>query len=552
MGFSSKERCYILSAIDNHGEWVVVNSIYFASLWRMISELRASDTDIVWLATAIHVINFMATKDPSPIHYNIVRELLEKYEVRDNRAVDLLVRELVNGCREVQAYILKAFQDKNHSFAALPFQNEGFYLPSRDYLPGFICANEGMNSLDALFCEFLESRGGVGEKVSKMVRNQAKKRFQEFQERGHDNQTRQILWATCWIDKKMANPVYAKYLTILSDVIWQEKIKEKFGRLKSHFPAIPKVLFSQTLKPVLKKNKIENVQDRIVAISEEQTVVAAVKVSLMDEKLLYLIKRGLSSFGSLTGHRLLRWEIKSGCQNIINGNPNPSSIVIEGGYEGIARAIGCGKNKAQVTDVKAILNAQARCCFNYPNGDKTSGLIILKEIGFHRNKEPNKIQITLGSELLPDYLFTLPKSASKLLLPFVDFPPLIGSPNTHAAQALLQLLILEEFSQQSDRLAEKGAVFIPKSKWELLSNEAALPRNSLDNVIIGWSSNSNGNVFLEKNGDEYTLSMIHVDALEFLLEQGRRRIRGSIAGKKSAEKSANRKKRVLEGKVKGT
>lgn len=540
--------------VSKYGEWLISHSIYLAPLWKMISELKETDTDIVWFVTIIHMINFFNTQDPNPIHFVIAREQLENKKIFDHQAIDSLARELVTSCQKYHKFIGEACSDKEIGIPILMRQNDGYLLPCRDCLPNYICERNGCNFADFLFSEFLKSSGKTGIKAAKAILKDSKNRFQIYKDSGFKDQHRPGTW-DLWIKKDAKPSVLSPVLGILADVAWEDQVRKKFEKQKIYRPAIPTGIWSQTFKPVLKKScRIESSAKRMSAISDEGRVIASIKVPLIDGKLLSLISRGFRSIGSLSGHRLFRWEIKSGCQNIINGVPDSRFLITEGGYEGITHLIGCGKSPALVAEVKAILHAQAHAQFHLQNGDKPSSLIILTEMDRHRNKEPNKIKIILGDLLLPNALFHLPQGEQRRLIPITDLPPLVGSTNTHAAQAMLQLLILEEFSRQSDRLIEKGSAYIPLEKWLSLSREATLPDYSLQKVINGWISNDlTGTAFLQKDGEEYTLSKAHSDVLIFLEDQGKRRILGAEAGKNSAKKVAIRKKRILRGrKVKAT
>lgn len=189
-----------------------------------------------------------------------------------------------------------------------------------------------------------------------------------------------------------------------------------------------------------------------------------------------------------------------------------------GGYEGIASLIGCGGSHKAIGTVKALLHAQAYARFSFC--DKSQGnLIILREMERHRNGEPSKINVILGESLLPNYTHLLPKGEKRRLIPIPILPPMIGSRNIHAAQAFLQLLLLEEFSDQSRRSVETGSVYLPQEKWIELGKEARLPISSLPKILEGWLEQA----FLERDSvhkDAYTLGKDYFHLTDFLREQG--------------------------------
>jgi hypothetical protein len=118
------------------------------------------------------------------------------------------------------------------------------------------------------------------------------------------------------------------------------------------------------------------------------------------------------------------------------------------------------------------------------------------------------------------------------------------SKNTHAAQAMLQLLILEEFSNQSDALFQRNSIQITMEKWEELAKEAKLPKTFLTRVISGWiEGDLLAKPFLDKQGNEYTLGPAYGNVTNFLECQGEQRTTGAKGGEKSAEKKKDLTKR---------
>ena len=254
----------------------------------------------------------------------------------------------------------------------------------------------------------------------------------------------------------------------------------------------------------------------------------------VDPKLFHLIKKGINQCSSLTAHKLLRWQIQVGFDNWINNRKDPRLICTTGGYEGIARLIGCAGSHKAITEVKAILHAQAYAQFSFYDGSQ-GNMLVLREIEKHRNGQPSKINIILGELLLPNYAQLLPKGETRRLIPVPALLPMVGSNNTHAAQALLQLLTLEEFSNQSDRLFETGYVHLSREKWIELSAEAKLPKSMIERVISKWLEHG----FLRKICtakilDGFGLGDRYDQLAAFLHEQGKLRREGERAGERSA------------------
>jgi hypothetical protein len=172
-------------------------------------------------------------------------------------------------------------------------------------------------------------------------------------------------------------------------------------------------------------------------------------------------KKGVKELGSLTGHKMLRWQVNTGFENWATGKEDFRLIEIDGGYSGIAEFIGC-KSSKDIAKVKDILHAQAHGYLKFADGSY-GNRIIINILDRYRNNEPSKIKIILGDMLLPTYVCRFQRSERRLI-PIGELPSLKGgSPDTYASQAQLQLLVFLEFSNQSDRLVQKESVFYQKN-----------------------------------------------------------------------------------------
>jgi hypothetical protein len=521
----------VIEDIKKYGSWATSQFLDLASVRRMLSDLDLLDTDFVWFTTVLHLINSLASKDPSIIHYTCVREFLSESGIESDKAVDLLNRALVIECQNFRKIVFNNFSINNISDINL-------ILPERNERSEFICSKDDCNAIDLMFSDFLSSQGPSGKENCELIKESAPKRYKNYKESQFSSEYRQEAWSV-WISKEKS--FCSPYLKILADFVWNDRCKFVWEREKNNVPAIPKGVFIKNLKPLFSKDsKIEVVDTSINYYLNGEAIA---KIPFVDPKLFDLIKKGMESFSSLNGQKLIRWQITTGFENWINRSEDIRLIRTNGGYEGIANLVGCGKNSSTIKEIKSILHAQAFCQFVFPGGNFFS-MLSFKEIEKHRNGEPSKINIVLGEMLLPDFTHQLPKGENRRLIPITKLPPLIGSKNTHAAQAMLQLLALEEFSNQSDVYASKKYVVIPKDKWKELAHEAKLPVSCIDKVVMGWTQDDLfSKAFLERQGDEYVLGKDYTQVTRFLENQGEQRIEGSKGGIKSAKTKKNLVKR---------
>lgn len=525
--------------IQKHGECAASHNLYMAPLVKMLEELHPSDTDIAWFTITLNLINLFGSKDPSPIHFAIARDSLKKLEIENDKAVDMLARALVLECQAFRDFLFSQLNLGNTSITTNTqlftqfIADKTLLLPEKEEKSEFVSSTDEGNIVDLAFSDFLERIGECGKEAASIIRKSAPKRHQKYKESSFSSDYRQEAWSV-WIPNEEFPSLFSPFLSILSNVVWNDKCKRNWDREKRNVPALTQGVVVKTIKPPLSKgSKIEVSDDMIICYSGSGEIIAT--VPCVDPKLVNLICKGMEAFSSLAGHKLLRWQVRKGFDNWAGGVEDPRLIKTSGGYEGIANLIGCGNSKKSPAEVKALLHAQAYGQFNFPQGG-AGNMIILREIEKHRNGEPSKINIILGEMLLPNFTYQLPQGEKRRLVPITELPPLIGSKNTHAAQAMLQLLILEEFANQSDILASKKCIQISIEKWQELSFEAKLPQSSLNKVITGWTEGDLfSKAFLQKQGDEYSLGEDYFQVTGFLEYQGQQRLAGAKGGRKSAE-----------------
>ncbi len=523
---------------QKHSELATSQLLYMAPFGRMLKDLKSADSDFAWFTVTLHLINLFGSQDPSPVHFATARESLRNLKIENDKAVDILARALVVECQNFRECIFNKFSIQNTSLTTdnqlIAKLNNGkdWLIPEKTEHPDFVCSQNECNTIDLFFSEFLENFGTFGKETSKIIKESAPKRYQKYKDSEYSEENRQEAWSV-WIPKEKSS-LFSPFLSVLANVIWNDKCKQRWDREKKNVPALTQGVVVKTIKPPLSKDsKIEVLENSITCYSVNGEIIAS--VPCVDPKLVNLICKGMESFSSLSGHKLMRWQVRTGFENWASGKEDPRLICTTGGYEGIANLIGCGNSKKSPTEIKSILHAQAYGHFNFPQGG-TGNMIILREIEKHRNGEPSKINIILGEMLLPNFTHQLPQGEKRRLVPITELPPLIGSKNTYAAQAMLQLLILEEFSKQSDMLASRKCVHIPLEKWITLAFEARLPQSCLGKVITGWTQDDLfTKAFLQQQGDEYTLGADYFQVSDFLEYQGQQRIDGSKGGCKSAE-----------------
>jgi hypothetical protein len=170
---------------------------------------------------------------------------------------------------------------------------------------------------------------------------------------------------------------------------------------------------------------------------------------------------------------------------------------------------------------------------------------------------PGRVRVVLGDMLLPGYAVEmkytaasrarLTREARRLVPELRHEPPLSAvEGGLEGPGLLLQRLFMLALVDGSDELARKGTVQIPEDEWQRLATDAGLPRERLMRVLESWcNGDDKAPALLERNGWGFTLASEHSLELEFLVEQGQRRIDGlndrSTKSRKKAELRARRR-----------
>lgn len=493
-------------------------------LTRIFSMLNENDPDIVWLSYIKESIFCLKATNPLQIHHYVSRKILkEKHNIDDVRASDILARVLLEHCCNMINF--KAFQHPAFNKLLIDISDLHDHLKHE---------KEQMLQIDMDFIEYLKKIGPKGVKLAAEVQKNSTELFEFYEKENHPSSLRRQLWGL-WVPD---NAQFSGALSLLAQALWEDVCFKLWYRDTNGAASIVKPIIERIiplLGPKKSKKFIEKDGHIILCNQEGESLLMTPAV---DSNMITTFKNGINELGTLTGHKMLRWQVKSGFERWAKGENDPRLIEVDGGYSRIAETIGCC-NPREISKVRDILFAQAHGYFKFADGSR-GNMIILNILNRHQNTEPSKIRIILGSMLLPDYIHQI-SGSERRLIPIGDLPPLHGSGNSHAAQAQLQLLIFSEFSNQSVRLAKEGSVLLPMEWWKEKAVEAGLNPEKVMSVIEHWCQPDFFNCFLEKQGDEFRLSSYYEKQQKFLENQGRGRIIKSENAKKGIAKKSARK-----------
>lgn len=494
-------------------------------LQKIFSSITDKDPDLVWLSFVKEALTSIVSKDPLPFHFHVARKILkDKYDIEDSGAVDILAREFLEHCRKILN-----FEALNHpAFQKIDVEPKDFY----DHLEH----KEGLLQIDYDLINYLKNIGVKGKELSKSIKENCIQLFSIYKENNYSDEYRRKVWGL-WISEN--NETISPFMLCLAKALWEDRCFKLWYRETNGTSSIVKPIIAKIiplLGPKKSKKFIEKDGNIILCNQEGDQLLVAPAV---DVNMIATFKKGVKELGTLTGHKLLRWQVNAGFERWAKGENDPRLIEIDGGFSRIADSINC-RHPSEIAKVRDILHAQAHGFFKFADGSH-GNMIILNILNTYRNSEPSKIRIILGDMLLPDYIHQVTGS-DRRFIPIGEIPPLSGgSPDTYAAQAQLQLLVFCEFSNQSVRLAQEGNVLLKPEWWTEKALEAGLNPDKIATVIEHWCQPDFFNCFLERQGDEYRLASYYNRQQKFLENQGIGRIKNSEKGKKSVEKRKRQK-----------
>ena len=397
-------------------------------------------------------------------------------------------------------------------------------------------------SLDEPFAWLLGTIGDTGRKQARELRKRAKKRT---------DAERWNLWRCR--DHALGSP----WLTGLAHVLWADRVRDRLAAEQRGIAALAMPVHEDVVRLHTKARREEERNgQRSLAFADNPMVKLPVPTMESGDisNIVGLVQRGSELLGSVTAHRLLRWEILSGYSRLaLEGlSSDFRSLRVAGGWRELTRERLGLTSEQRIADVRAIAHAQAHAYVRKVDG-KIGNLITLSEDPARGNIS-GPIEIVLGTMLMPYHVHelsrrdarTLAEREARKLVPVVDIPPLVGRDNEHGAQATLSMLVVRELRAHARALADGDGVELGDEDWARLAREAGLPASVLRNVRDRWRNDGNdGPAFLsEVSPGRYRLGSTHKAAQDFLDESGRVELASQAGGVRTAAKArASRRRR---------
>lgn len=393
-------------------------------------------------------------------------------------------------------------------------------------------ADDCARKLDLAFADYVERLGESGKDYASTVRRASDDRLKNKGPR----------W-TLWCSHARGE----RFLRGLARVVWIEDVKPF---IKRNTPALVYPVHEDVVRIHSRTySLVDKGGQRSLVFDDGAPIAIAPAMPTLAEddmsRMVQLITAGVRLLGSVAAHRVLRWEVASGCERVIRGEPDARALIVDGGWTALAEQLELGKKREHIVNLRAIVHAQSAVTITLPDGSRGNMLAL-------RDKPPvgqrrGSVEIVLGTMLLPHYIYELAGKGrelreSKRLVPIVELPPFVGRNNDHGAQATASMIVVRELRVRAAELYRDGAVLIPLERWIHLFHEARLPSSLIGKVLDRWTHDgSDGPAFLmSPERDHYTLGDAHSRARDFLRDVGKLELDRSKAGKLSVEKRRKR------------
>lgn len=331
------------------------------------------------------------------------------------------------------------------------------------------------------------------------------------------------------------------WLASLTRKVWQTSARAALRRERNSRPALTVAVTTDVLRDVTMNPQAE------LPLGDEEGSIRDARgrvVATYDHDDRDLINRHLSAFRTVTGHRLLRGVVHRAHDQLDEGSTDHRLIAFEGGYRGMAEALGC-TSKKDPTTLKALLAVGSRLRFDSPSLGKFDGLWTVHERPARRGRS-GAVSIIAGEMLAPNATGLVrgrngkEKALARRLVPELRSEPPTGAvrPADQAAVWALHRLLLLEMVTKRRELHAQGSIRILDERWQRLAREAGLPLRSLDRVLDQWAEGESEQApqLVERDGDRFTLASPHAAELAFIREGARIQVNAEHRSRKGKRK----------------
>lgn len=459
------------------------------------------------LAAALAAVRAWVSDAPGDLHNTAARGALE-VESGPADAVELLARELWRECPRLVKLLTESTK------------------------PGELREVPELRGLMALDAELVAWLAKQNPDTAQELQADAGERLDKW----HAVDPNAAELFTWWTD--------GRALRLVAQVLWRERAAAQWERQQKQHPAVT----TGVLDLLLSASYGAQWELPLVGIApanlkdKRGRILADFSAAGLDADTLTQMFRGRDLLATVTGNRLIRWELVTAHKQWLAMDGTGGDFrrtEVEGGHSGLAEQIG-EHSKATVETVRDMLKAQAHGLWNLPGGGR-GNLLSYDEGPRATRGRTASLTLIWGDALLPAYVHSLPPGKAgeshrrgRVLVPVVDSLPDLGPPRHAGSAAMLHWLVMLDLAQGAPELQRYGGVHLD---WPKLWGLAGLPAEYGRKLLDRWTVDGDtAPAFLrDLGGGRYALGDAHEKAQAFILA------RNELAAAK-AKKHATRKR----------
>ena len=391
----------------------------------------------------------------------------------------------------------------------MPSATKAVRVPPREGLEALGPRNS-MFALDAALADFIGGLPHVGSKEAAAAwRGKWRNDWSQARTPGEP---------ACW--ERWADPL--RIPRVLARVLWTLKVRPELDRERSEIPILALPVVRELAESHWAPNRQLVLFDGRAVLRKDGVELA--EVPLLDPADFEAMQRGAERLRSVTGQRVIR-HLAREAYGLHKATPGRADVVIEGGFSGLAEALGERSKKAPET-VRDVLRAGQEFKRRWANGSEVGGLWLYRnEVSEARGRRALLV-VTVGTVLRPYFALSHLPAGERFGVPVLPMPPFVGErKNDWAGQAVFQFLLEAELVARRLELVREGGARLTPADFERLAAKAGLPSGSWRKVIDRWTQDGNdGPAMLERVGTErFTLAdrEPYKAAREWLLQGGR-------------------------------
>lgn len=355
-------------------------------------------------------------------------------------------------------------------------------------------------------------------------------------------------WWGLWLPSKPKEAPRA--VQILAHVLWQNVVLPSIERARAKPAALVHAVYEPAahLFSRVRREEERNGQRSLILPGDTVARIATSAAAIGSEMInALMVDRGLKLFGTVTAHRVLRWQIFRAHQQALEGNPDPRVVRVPGGYRALTHEELGIKSKAEEGNVRDIIEAMHATELPMPPNNAYTRLLI-RTVYPAQGRRPGSLELVLGTMLLPDYVQELQRAmghslqarTALRLVPVLPLPPFIGREREYGPQATLSMLVVAHIRGAGRELIEQGGAKLDAETLARLAASSGLPAPLVPALIDRWTQDGDDGPALLKrvDKDRFTLGDAHKDARDFIEKGCKREHDGAIGGQRSAAKRA--------------